>query len=112
MGLEFCSAVLGSGDPAVELLDGRLPVSDPVPLGASHTPRSRLGDAAPPMSLAPGDVGEVHPTLGVLALAARLVNRPPKRPLTGFWTFRYPAEDDVGGVARRPGSGAGASRRP
>jgi hypothetical protein len=33
MGLEFCDAVLGSGDPAVELLDGRLTVGDPVPLG-------------------------------------------------------------------------------
>ncbi len=73
MGLVFRNAMLGSGDPAVELLDGRLPVSDPVPLGPSRTPTGRLGDATPPMSLAPRVVGEVQPMLGVLALAAGLV---------------------------------------
>jgi hypothetical protein len=33
IGLEFCDAALGCGDPAVEVVDGRLPVGDPVPLG-------------------------------------------------------------------------------
>ena len=73
MGLEFSNAMLGSGDPAVELLDGRMPVSDPVPLGPSRTPTGGLGDATPPMSLAPRGVGEVQPMLSVLTLAAGLV---------------------------------------
>jgi hypothetical protein len=38
VGLEFRGAVLGSGDPAVELLDGWLPVGDPVPVGPSLGP--------------------------------------------------------------------------
>jgi hypothetical protein len=38
IGLEFHDVVLGAGDPAVELLDGGLPVGDPVPLGPSFGP--------------------------------------------------------------------------
>jgi hypothetical protein len=38
MGPEFRNAALGSGDPAVELVDGGLPVGDPVPLGATLGP--------------------------------------------------------------------------
>jgi hypothetical protein len=33
IGLEFRNAVLGPGNPAVELLDGRLPVGGPGALG-------------------------------------------------------------------------------
>jgi hypothetical protein len=39
VGFEFCDAVLGPCDPAVELLDGRLPLGNPGPLG----PRLGLG---------------------------------------------------------------------
>jgi hypothetical protein len=47
VGFEFCDAVLGSGDPAVELLDGRLPVGDPVPLGPRLGPGGRLSQEMP-----------------------------------------------------------------
>jgi hypothetical protein len=67
---EFCDALVGSGDAAVELLDGRLPVGDPVPLGPSLGPG---GEAAPPVSLASSNVRQVHPVFGVLALATRLI---------------------------------------
>ena len=56
VGFEFCDAVLGSGDPAVELVDGRLSVGDPVPLGPCLGPGGGLGVAAPPMSLASRNV--------------------------------------------------------
>jgi hypothetical protein len=38
IGFEVCDAVFRSGDPVVELVDGPLPVGDPVLLGPSRTP--------------------------------------------------------------------------
>jgi hypothetical protein len=74
IGLKFCNAALGSGDPAVELLDGWQPVSDPIPPGPRRTPRRRLGDSAPPMPLAPSKVRHMHPAFGVSALATRSID--------------------------------------
>jgi hypothetical protein len=38
VGFEFCDAVLGSGDPSIEVLKGWLAVGDPVPLGPGLGP--------------------------------------------------------------------------
>lgn len=70
---ELGDAVLGSRDPSVEVLEGRLGVGRPVPLCQGLTPSRGQGDAAPAVPLASSDMWEVHPVLGVLPLPAGVV---------------------------------------